>query len=71
MSSGLTCAASKRDLVGRKIVDVDFRRSYDKDRAQWITHPVLTLDNGRRVWISTQETETGHGHTIHITEKGR
>jgi hypothetical protein len=61
--------AAKRDLVGRKIVDVEFRRFHDPDHG-WCTDPVLILDNGRRVYFVTQETVTGdYGVFLGITEK--
>lgn len=66
--------ATKRDLVGRKIVAVDFR-PFRTERAgagaEKTTRPVLTLDNGRRVWFNVAETDVGdYGIEILITERG-
>ena len=47
-----------RDLVGRTIVAVDLRRFADA-RGGWAFDPVITLDNGRRLAFSVQETDTG------------
>ena len=69
--------ATKRDLTGRKIVAVDFRHFRGEDTTHEemgpirCTNPVLTLDNGRRVWFLVQETEIGeYGVAIHISDKG-
>lgn len=73
--------ARKRDLVGRKIVAVDFRRfacdsrsctcSGGHGRSSWHSNPVLTLDNGRRVWFVAEETEgSEYGTAVCITDKG-
>jgi hypothetical protein len=54
--------ARKRDLIGRRIVDVDWRRfPRDPDDADsdMTTDPVLTLDNGVRLTFVVSETETG------------
>jgi hypothetical protein len=70
-------SATKRDLVGRRIIDVDFRpfnrnmpgrknylgKTYD---------PVLTLDNGRSLFFVVDETDVGeYGITICITRPSR
>lgn len=47
-----------RDLVGRTIVAVDLQRFSD-GKGGWAFDPVLTLDNGRRLGFSVQETDTG------------
>ena len=47
-----------RDLVGRTIVAVDLGRFAD-GRGGWAFQPVITLDNGRRLTFSVQETDTG------------
>ena len=50
---------TKRDLIGRRIVAVAMRRQWDGVRREWYYDPVLTLDNGKRIWFITQETEIG------------
>jgi hypothetical protein len=57
-----------RDLVGRTIVAVDFGRWYDGKRHEWITDPVLTLDNGREMGFVVLETDCGeYGVSIALT----
>lgn len=62
--------ATKRDLVGRTIVSVDFRRfptGREGERLDGMD-PIIELDNGRRIWIITQETESlAYGHQLHIS----
>jgi hypothetical protein len=61
--------ATKRHLIGRRIVAVDFRKQWDKDRRQWYTNPRITLDNGRTLFFVTQELDTGdYGTQIAVTE---
>lgn len=50
--------ATKRDLIGRTIVDVDFRPARD-GRGGFFDDPVLILDNGTRIGFLTQETDVG------------
>jgi hypothetical protein len=47
-----------RDLVGRRITAVEFRQFPD-GRGGRASKPVLTLDNGRRVFFITEETDVG------------
>lgn len=60
-----------RDLVGRKIVAVEFhpfkcRRHYN----EWATQPVITLDNGRRLRFVVQETDYGeYGVALALSDK--
>jgi len=62
--------ATKRDLVGRTITAVDWQRYWEPARRQWQTDPILTLDNGRRVWFTTEENEgSEYGHAICISER--
>lgn len=72
--------ATKRDLIGRRIVAVDFRRFHCEaksctcasgpGRSSWHSDPVLTLDNGRRLFFVTDETEVGeYGTNICISER--
>lgn len=57
--------ATRRSLVGRKIVGVDFKRQYDSSRHVNFTQPVLTLDNGCELVFVVQETDIGeYGVTI-------
>jgi hypothetical protein len=50
--------ATPKHLIGRKIVAVDLQ-PFD-DRCGGTAHdPILTLDNGRKVWFVTEETDTG------------
>jgi hypothetical protein len=57
--------ARKRDLIGRKIVAVEWNRHRADDDPKssryrdWVTDPVLVLDNGARIYFTTQETELG------------
>jgi hypothetical protein len=55
--------ATKRHLVGRRIMAVDFR-PFDDGRGGTAHNPVLTLDNGRRVTFTTEETEVGEYGTL-------
>jgi hypothetical protein len=60
--------ATKRDLIGRKIVAVDFK-PFDDDMGSKAHAPVLTLDNGRQVTFVVEETDTGeYGTSIQITK---
>lgn len=74
--------ATKRDLAGRTIVDVNFRRFRTTPEGTtprsmsrkdtWVSDPLLTLDNGRKVWFVTEETEVGeYGTTICISDNRR
>ena len=68
--------ATKRDLVGRTIVDVEFHRWHTgragkPDSLTWTTSPVLILDNGHRVYFSTDETESGEYGTRICINRGR
>jgi hypothetical protein len=61
----------KTDLIGRKIVAVDWGW-FNTGQSQHprTTQPTLTLDNGRRLSFSVCETEAGeYGVEIIITEK--
>jgi len=54
---------SKRELIGRKIVDFD-PRPFDADprikRNKRTAHdPIITLDDGSRLYFVTEETEVG------------
>jgi hypothetical protein len=51
--------AKARDLVGRTITAVDFRKFQRGPNRGWATDPVLTLDNGKQVHFVVQETEVG------------
>jgi hypothetical protein len=53
-----------RDLIGRKIVAVDFGRDWDGQ--QWLTRPVLTLDNGQRLSFVVQETHDGAEYGVSL-----
>lgn len=48
-----------RDLIGRTITAVDFRTFATGREREKTTNPVLTLDNGRKLWFVVAETETG------------
>jgi hypothetical protein len=62
-------SATKRDLLGRTIVGVDFGRFHDSAHG-WRTDPVLILDNGRRIYCVVQETNgCGYGVALCITDK--
>lgn len=52
--------ASKRDIVGRKIVAVDWRPfETGRTEREKTTDPVLVLDNGTRLTFVVMETEVG------------
>lgn len=60
--------AKTRDLVGRTIKAVDWRPFKSYDPRGTAHNPILTLDNGRRVWFTTEETESGeYGTSICIS----
>jgi hypothetical protein len=61
----------KTDLIGRTIVDVDWRRfATRKKDAPFTTNPILILDNGRKLYFNVQETEIGeYGVEINITKR--
>ena len=60
--------ATAKELVGRKIIAVNFRRFSDGKRG-WAFRPLITLDNGRRIWFTAQETELGeYGVKIGISD---
>jgi hypothetical protein len=85
--------ARREHLIGRTIVDVDFRSfvaNPPEDPPEWLTgedlerfqnsqkrykrkivdDPVLTLDDGRRVWFVVEETETSeYGVDICVSPK--
>lgn len=68
--------ATKRDLVGRKIVAINWQpfnpNLGDSNRPNRATDPILTLDNGRKLWFVVQETEVGeYGIEICITERAQ
>lgn len=54
--------AKPRDLIGRTIVEVAFRpfqsRPHTDPRAR-AHSPLITLDNGNRLFFVTEETECG------------
>lgn len=57
------------ELVGRRITGIKLNRSYDKTRKQWITNPVLTLDNGKSLRFNVQETDendTGYTYGVEL-----
>lgn len=61
--------ATRRALIGRKIVGVDFR-PFDDGKGGTAHNPTLMLDNGRRVYFTTEETDMGeYGTLIGITPK--
>jgi hypothetical protein len=65
--------ASKRDLVGRKIVSIDFHGFAprpDRDKRKTATDPRIVLDSGRVLWFVVDETEVGeYGVAICISER--
>lgn len=53
-------AATRRQLIGRTIVNVEMRPFPKGDGRTGVTYdPVLTLDNGRRLYFKVEETENG------------
>ncbi len=67
--------ARKRDLIGRRIVAVDWRpfQAAPETFPRLMAHfPRLMLDNGRELYFVTEETEVGeYGTRVCITEKGK
>lgn len=61
--------ATKLDLVGRTIVAIDFR-PFSDGRGGGATAPKITLDNGRALWFTTQETDVGDYGTAICIDKG-
>ena len=65
--------AKAQDLIGRKIVAVDFRpfKAYLDPKSKTMAHdPTITLDNGRRLYFLTEQTENAtDGVWIGITDK--
>jgi hypothetical protein len=63
----------KTDLIGRKIVAVDWGRfATGQPQHPRTTQPMLTLDNGRKLHFIVCETETGeYGVEMHITKPQR
>ena len=62
--------ASTQDLLRRKIVVVQFHPFRD-GRGGYAHRPVLTLDNGSKLYFQTQETEVGdYGTAILVVPQG-
>lgn len=60
--------ATRKHLVGRTIVAVDFG-PFDDGRGGTVHAPRITLDNGRVVYFTTEETEVGeYGTLISVTK---
>lgn len=49
--------ATKRDLKGRRIVDVNLNR-FSNGRGGWAYAPAILLDNGVLLTFDVQETDT-------------
>ena len=56
--------ATKRRLVGRKIVDVRLRRFAAGGGRGWTYDPVLVLDNGATVTFTVDELESASDYGI-------
>lgn len=65
----MTKRARRRELLGRKITDVEWRRRFDGEK--WITDPRITLDHVEYLTIETIETADGtpHGYWLVLTDK--
>lgn len=65
--------ATKRDLIGRRIVDVQFNRFASRPEVSGrldACEPRIVLDNGRTLFFITNETDIGgYGTTICISER--
>lgn len=65
--------ATKRDLIGRRIVEVHFNRFASRPEVSGevdACDPRIVLDNGRTLFFVTNETEIGeYGTTICINER--
>jgi hypothetical protein len=67
VSGATTSRAKTRELIGRTIVDVEWRpfRAQPGTADRTVAYqPVLTLDNGARVYFRTQETDVGEYGTL-------
>jgi len=63
--------ATKRSLVGRKIVAVDWRKfGTGRPDLKTATDPVLYLDNGRAIRFVVIETEVGEYGVAIVIEDG-
>ncbi len=61
--------ATTKHLIGRTIIAVQMRPFRD-GRGGTAHAPLVTLDDGRKVWFVTEETEIGeYGTLICITDK--
>ncbi len=58
--------ATKRRIVGRRIVDVQLHRFSrgGKRRPRWTYLPVFVLDNGARISFVVDEIESASGYGI-------
>jgi hypothetical protein len=63
--------ATKKALIGRTIVAVEFN-PFSDGRGGTAHDPRLTLDNGRCIYFSTEETDIGeYGICMMISERPR
>ena len=69
--SGPMMRATKRALVGRAIIDADFR-PFKNGRGGTAHDPVLTLDNGRRLSMTAEETDVGeYGVSLQLSSSDK
>jgi hypothetical protein len=64
----VTAAELKKRLRGRRIVDIDVEAFRD-GKGGWAWDPTIHLDDGARVYFTTQETEVGrYGVAVSVLE---
>jgi hypothetical protein len=58
-----------RDLVGRTITHVDLQGYWSGEgrHRKWMTDPVFTLDNGRKLYFIVHEDNDGGDYGIEAT----
>lgn len=62
--------AKARDLIGRTITAVDFQPFATGRGRERTTKPIITLDNGRKLYFVASETEVGdYGVELCLTKR--
>lgn len=72
MSLRKKSTATRRQLVGRRIVDVSWNTQRVTDPSlgsDTFDNVVFTLDNGSKVYFSVTDTGVGHGVSAHCISK--
>lgn len=65
--------ATTKHLLGRRIVAVNFRPFKARPGERSMAHdPIITLDNGRKLFFIVEETEVGeYGICLCVTDSDR